>query len=69
MLGRDAEAAKLASAVERIGRRLKILMELYGTAQVLDELDRLRERVGPKAWAEHQAAAATPHRRRTVIAL
>jgi predicted ATPase/class 3 adenylate cyclase len=56
LLRRDAEAARLTTATDRIGRELG--QRLYKITPVLAELDELERRVGPQEWTRHRAATA-----------
>jgi predicted ATPase len=58
LLGRDAEAARLTTATDRIGRELEVLSGPYGIGPVIVELDELERRLGPDEWARHRAASA-----------
>ena len=57
LLGRDAEAARLTTATDRIGRELGVLSGAYGIAPVIAELDELERRLGPDEWERHRAAS------------
>ena len=57
LLKRDAEAARLITATDRIGRELGIL-EVRGIASVKAELEELERRLGPDEWERYRAASA-----------
>jgi predicted ATPase len=57
LLGREAEAARLTTATDRIGRELDGLSGINGIRPLVAELHRLEQRLGPNEWERHREAS------------